>query len=78
VSAAEKIPWEQLPLTAHECGELWGVTGEHFLATVACLPDFPERMTYKPATWLAGEVVEYRNANRAGRPVRRRRSGSRA
>lgn len=76
MGAAEKIPWQQLPLTAQECGDLWGITGEHFLATVACLPDFPERVTYKPATWLAGEVVEYRNANRAGRPTRRRRSGS--
>lgn len=64
MTIADKIPWQELPLTAHECGELFGVTGEHFLATVACRPDFPARVTYKPATWLAGEVVEYRNEHR--------------
>lgn len=72
MSAAHKIPWEELPLNAQECGELWGISPEHFLATVACLPDFPERLTYKPATWRAGEIIAYRNANRVGRRGRRR------
>lgn len=72
MSAAEKIPWQELTLTAKECAELWSVTPEYFLQAIACKPEFPERMTAKPATWKAGEIVEYRNANRAGRRARLR------
>lgn len=72
MGAAAKIPWEELPLNAKDCGELWDMTPEHWLATVACKPDFPERLTFRPATWRAGEVIEYRNTNRAGRRARRR------
>lgn len=72
MGVATKVPWEQLPLTAEECAELWCITPEHFLATVACLPDFPVRVTKKPASWLAGEVIEYRNTNRVGQPKNRR------
>lgn len=67
MSAAEKIPWQELAMTAEECGELWGVSGEHFLRTVACKPNFPARLTRKPATWKAGEVIAYRDRNRYGR-----------
>lgn len=76
MSAAEKIPWTELPLTAEECAALWCISPEHFLATVACLPDFPVRVTKKPASWLAGEVIEYRNTNRVGQPKNRRRRRS--
>lgn len=75
MSAAEKIPWHELAMTADECAELWGLTKEHWLSTIACGPDFPKRLTMRPATWKAGEVVEYRNANRAGPRGRRRKSG---
>ena len=71
MSAAEKIPWTELAMTAAECSELWGITPEHFLATVACKPGFPDRLTFKPATWRAGEVVEYRNSNRFQKRRRR-------
>ena len=72
MSAAEKIPWQELPMSAAECAELWLMTPEHFLAKIACKPGFPVRMTYKPASWRAGDIVEYRNANPAGQPARRR------
>lgn len=77
MSLAEKIPWQEMPLTAAECAQLWEMSPEWFLASVACLPTFPERMTAKPVTWKAGEVIEWRDANRASRRVRRRKSGSR-
>jgi len=66
MAISDKIPWQELALTAAECAELWGITPEHFLATIACKPDFPVRITRKPATWKAGEVVEWRDQNRAG------------
>lgn len=78
MGAAEKIPWQELAMTADECAELWGVSKEHWLATIACKPGFPERLTFKPATWRAGDVVEYRNANRVGQRGRRRSSGSKS
>lgn len=71
MGAAEKIPWTELAMTADECAELWGLTKEHFLASVACKPGFPDRLTFKPATWRAGEVVEYRNENRVQKRRRR-------
>ena len=71
MGAAEKIPWTELAMSAAECAELWVMTPEHFLATVACKPDFPERITRKPASWKAGEVVEYRDTHRAGKRKRR-------
>jgi len=71
MSAAEKIPWEQLPMDAGECAELWGVTREHFLERIACRPGFPRRVQLKPAVWLAGEIVDYRNRNRPQRKGRR-------
>jgi len=67
MTVAEKVPWMELALSAEECAELWGLTKEHFLASVACKPGFPDRLTYKPATWRAGEVVEYRNSHRTGK-----------
>lgn len=70
MGAAEKVPWTELALDAKDCAELWGgITPEHFLATYACRPGFPERITMKPAAWRAGDVIEYRNRNR---PSRRR------
>jgi hypothetical protein len=71
MSAAEKIPWTELAMTADECAELWGVSKDHFLQRVACKPGFPARLTFKPATWRAGEVVEYRNENRVQKRRRR-------
>ena len=71
MSAAEKIPWTELAITAEECAELWGVSKDQFLQRVACRPGFPSRLTFKPATWRAGEVVEYRNENRVQKRRRR-------
>lgn len=66
MGAAEKIPWTELAMSAEDCAELWGMSADHWLRTVACRPGFPVRLTKKPATWKAGEVVAYRDANRYG------------
>jgi hypothetical protein len=65
VSAAEKIPWEELALNAEEAGGMFGKSARAFMETVACLPGFPARVSAKPAAWIAGEVKEWRDANRA-------------
>jgi len=72
VSAAESIPFELRALNAEQVGALLGCCGRHVLERVACRPDFPARISIKPATWVAGEVLAWREANRAGRRGRRR------
>ncbi len=65
MSAAEKIPWTELAMSADECAQLWGISADRFLRTYACLPTFPLRVHRKPAAWKAGEVIEWRDKNRA-------------
>lgn len=78
MSTAEKIPWEHLALNAEEVGQLLGCCARQVLERIACRPDFPTRISLRPATWVAGEVLAWRESNRAGRQGRRRRSGSRS
>lgn len=73
MSAAVNIPWELRAIGAEEVGALRGLAPRTVLETVACRPDFPVRLTVRPASWVAGEIVEWRNANRAGIPKGRRR-----
>lgn len=65
MTAAQKLPPHELALTAAECADLWAMSPEWWLRTVACHPDFPERISRKPAAWIAGEVLEYRRTHRA-------------
>ena len=70
--AAMQIPWEQLAIDAEGVGKLLGLAPRTVLETIACRPDFPVRVNMRPATWVAGEVLEWRDANRVGRRGRRR------
>jgi len=65
VSVAEKLPAEELAFTADECAELWRMSPDWWLRTVASRPGFPERIKRRPAVWIAGEVLEYRRDHRA-------------
>lgn len=76
MGAAENIPFELRALNAEEVGVLFGMSARTVLEKIACLPGFPARLTVKPATWIAGEVLAWRDANRASRPLRRRRPRS--
>lgn len=70
------VPFELRAINAETVGELLGINGRTVLETVACRPDFPVRISMRPATWVAGEVLAWRDANRSGRRVRRRRPDS--
>ena len=65
MSVAEKLPPEELALSASECAELWGMSQEWWLRTVACRQGFHEQISRKPAAWIAVEVLEYRRTHRA-------------
>ena len=67
------IPREQRAIGVEEVGELLGLAPRTLLEKVACRPDFPVRLTVRLATWVAGEILEWRDANRAGKPKGRRR-----
>lgn len=77
MGAAETIPFELRAIDAEGVGQLLGLAARTVLETVACRPDFPARVSARPATWVAGEVMEWRDANRVGRQARRRKSRSR-
>lgn len=68
------IPWEQRAIGAADVGLLLGLAPRTVLEKAACRPDFPMRLTVRPATWVAGEVLAWRDANRAGIPKGRRRA----
>lgn len=67
------VPFELRAINAAAVGELLGLTPRSVLETVACRPDFPVRLTMRPATWVAGEVLKWRETNRYGQRARRRR-----
>lgn len=73
LSAAELIPFEELALDAEAVGKIIGQDRRTVLEKIAHRPDFPARLTLRPATWRAGDILAWRDANRAGLPARRRR-----
>lgn len=72
MSEQSQVPFELRAINAEAVGELLGLAGRTVLETVACRPDFPVRVSMRPATWIAGEVLAWRDANRGGGEVRRR------
>lgn len=72
MSAAEKIPYEELAIGAEEVGAILGKEARTVLERMACLPDFPPRVSLRPAKWRAGDILAYRDAIRDGRQARRR------
>jgi predicted DNA-binding transcriptional regulator AlpA len=62
----DSVPWELQAIGAAQVGLLLGLAARTVLETIACKPDFPERLTMRPATWVAGEVLEWRDRNRVG------------
>lgn len=67
------VPFELRAINASAVGELLGLTPRTVLESVACRPDFPIRVSMRPATWVAGEILKWRDTNRAGLQGRRRR-----
>lgn len=67
------IPAAERAIGAEEVGQLLGMSPRTVLEKVACKANFPMRLTVRPATWVAGEVLAWRDANRVGRQARPRR-----
>lgn len=78
MSAAESIPFELRAIDVDGVAGLLGLAPRTVLEKVACLPSFPDRLTTRPATWIAGDVLAWREANRALLRGRRRSSRNRS
>lgn len=72
MSAAENIPFEERAINAEEVGVMLGCSARQVLERIACRPDFPARLSVRPASWIAREVIQWRNLNRGGQRVRQR------
>jgi predicted DNA-binding transcriptional regulator AlpA len=64
MGAADVIPWREQAVGAAEACKLFGLSPEWFLRTVACRPGFPAKVHGRPARWVLGEVLDYRDAHR--------------
>lgn len=71
----DSIPFELRAIDAAAVGQLLGCGARTVLEVHACKPDFPMRISMRPATWIAGEVLEYRKRQQASiaKPPRGRR-----
>lgn len=61
------IPYREQAIDAAQAAKLFGLSTSRFLRNIACLPTFPERVNARPATWIVGEVLDWRDAHRARR-----------
>ena len=73
MSEQAQIPFEELALDAAAVGKILGQAPRMVLEKIACRPGFPARLSARPATWRAGDILEWRDANRVGLPSRRRK-----
>ena len=73
-----EIPFEELALDAEAVGKILGHAPRSVLEKIACRPGFPSRLSTRPATWRAGDILEWRDANRVGLPSRRRKRCSKS
>jgi len=64
-----RIPFQELALNADEVEQLLGCTGRQVLERIACRPDFPRRLSVRPATWVAKEILEWRDRHRQASKV---------
>ncbi len=69
---SSRIPFEELALNAAEVGDILGYSARTIIDLVAAKPNFPKRLTLHPATWRAGDIIEWRDANRGFRATRRK------
>jgi predicted DNA-binding transcriptional regulator AlpA len=69
-----QVPFEQVALDAGEVGVMLGQERRYVLERLATRPDFPRPCSLpgQQKRWLAGEIIQWREVNRACPPVRRR------
>lgn len=71
------MPFELRAINVDTVAALLGVAPRTVLEKVSCAPTFPARLTQRPATWVAGEVIKWRDENRAYQPNHRQKPRNR-
>lgn len=73
MSKQQTIPFEHRSLSAAEAGELLGYAATYVRDQLSSRPGFPKRADNDGhPRWIAGELLEWRQANQASRQARRR------
>ena len=73
MSKPQSIPFEHRSLSAAEAGELLGYAATYVRDQLSCRPGFPKRADNDGhPRWIAGELMEWREANQASRQARPR------
>lgn len=69
-----QIPFELRAIHVAEVAALLGLAPRTVLENVASRPDFPKRVSLRPASWIAGDILEWRSAqvNKQKKPYNRR------
>ncbi len=67
------IPWELHAIPVAEVARLLGLAPRTVLESLAHRADFPPRVSSRPASWVAGEVIAWRDAQRKTMRKSRRR-----
>lgn len=67
------VPFELRAIHVAEVAQLLGLAPRTVLESIAQRPDFPARVSQRPASWVAGEVIAWRDAQRNALPKGRRR-----
>lgn len=71
VLSTEDVPFELRAIDKDAAGVLLGCSGRTVLETYALRPDFPVSVSERPKTWIASEILRYREKLKAGRQARR-------
>ena len=72
MTAAIRIPQAEVAIGAEDVAKLLGCEPRTVLECHACKPEFPARLSVRPARWRYGDVLTYRDSLKAGLQGRRR------
>ena len=61
------VPIREHAIRADQAAGLFALSKDRFLRTIACRPSFPLPVNRKPLAWKLGEVLDWRDDNRASR-----------
>jgi predicted DNA-binding transcriptional regulator AlpA len=78
MQASDSIPFEERALDADDVGMILGLKPRTVLECYACREDFPTRLSIRPATWRAGDILEWRDVYLKGVNRRRAEKGARS
>ncbi len=71
-ASVQTVPFELRAIRIDEVAQLIGLAPRTVLETLAPRPDFPVRVSMRPASWVAGEIIAWRDEQRQAGPRHRK------